>query len=99
MGAVLFRLPRIRHPLLRALSVLVGVAVAGLALVFGLFILLGVAVIGAAIWGTRQLSKGSPPTSSNTTYRPTAQQATRPAPAGVIEGEFVVVQDPVSPTR
>lgn len=89
MAAVLFRLPRTRHPLLRALSVVLGLLVVGVALVFGFFLVLGLAAVGAAIWAARQLGKPS----ANSVTPP------RPAPAGVIEGEFVVVREPVSPRR
>lgn len=93
MTAVLFRLPRTRHPLLRALAAVVGVLILGATLVFGIFIFLGLAAIGATVWAARQLSKPGP-----TAPQPAAQ-ASRPTPAGVIEGEFVVVREPVSPPR
>jgi hypothetical protein len=97
MAAVLFRLPRTRHPLLRALSALLGVVVVGVTLVFGFFIVLGLAAIGAAIWAARQF--GKPATPVGEAARPQAPPSERPAPAGVIEGEFVVVREPVSPPR
>lgn len=96
MTAVLFRLPRTRHPLLRALAAVVGVLILGATLVFGIFIFLGLAAIGATVWAARQLSKPSP--SATAAPRPAAQ-ASRQTPAGVIEGEFVVVREPVSPPR
>jgi hypothetical protein len=97
MAAVLFRLPRNRNPLLRALSVMLGVVVIGVTLVFGFFLVLGLAAVGAAIWGARQFNKrGTPKTD---TFQQPVQQPSRPAPTGVIEGEFVVVREPVSPPR
>ncbi len=96
MTAVLFRLPRMRHPLLRALAAAVGVLIIGATLVFGIFIFLGLAAIGATVWAARQLSKPSPATTA--TPQPAATP-NRPTPHGVIEGEFVVVRGPVSPPR
>lgn len=91
MAAVLFRLPRTRHPVLRALSVVLGLVVIGVTLVFGFFLVLGLAAIGAAIWAARQIGKSPAATP--------AAPPPRPAPAGVIEGEFVVVREPVTPPR
>lgn len=96
MAAVLFRLPRTRHPLLRALSALLGVVVVGVTLVFGFFIVLGLAAIGGAIWAARQFGKPATPAPGAS---PQQQSPQRPTPAGVIEGEFVVVRDTVSPPR
>lgn len=96
MPAVLFRLPRTRHPLLRALATVAGVLILGATLVFGIFIVLGLAAIGAAVWAARQLSK---PGAAATATPQSAAQPGRPTPAGVIEGEFVVVREPVSPPR
>ncbi|HSX60953.1 MAG TPA: hypothetical protein VLF18_12190 [Tahibacter sp.] len=96
MAAVLFRLPRTRHPLLRALSTLLGLLVIGVTLVFGFFLVLGLAAIGAAVWAARQFAKRPDATGADPSPR---AQADRPAPAGVIEGEFVVVREPVSPPR
>jgi hypothetical protein len=91
MAAVLFRLPRTRHPLLRALSVVLGLAVIGVTLVFGFFLVLGLAAVGATIWAVRQLGR-SPAGNA-------AAPPPRPTPVGVIEGEFVVVREPVTPAR
>jgi len=96
MTAVLFRLPRTRHPLLRALAAVVGVLILGATLVFGIFILLGLAAIGATVWAARQLSKTRP---AATAASQSTAQPNRTVPAGVIEGEFVVVREPVSPPR
>jgi hypothetical protein len=93
MTAVLFRSPRTRHPLLRALATVVGVLILGATLVFGIFVVLGLAAIGAVVWAARQLSKPGA-----AAPQPAAQPG-RPTPAGVIEGEFVVVREPVSPPR
>jgi len=96
MTAVLFRMPRTRHPLLRALAAVVGVLILGATLVFGIFIFLGLAAIGATVWAARQLSKPSPAPKATPQ---SGEQPSRPTPAGVIEGEFVVVREPVSPPR
>jgi len=96
MTAVLFRSPRTRNPLLRALATVVGVLILGATLVFGIFIVLGLAAIGATVRAARQLSK---PGAATTATPQSAAQPSRPTPAGVIEGEFVVVREPVSPPR
>lgn len=94
MTAVLFRLPRTRHPLLRALAAVVGVLILGATLLFGIFIFLGLAAIGTAVWAARQFAKPRPAAPASADAQPG-----RPAPAGVIEGEFVVVRETVSPPR
>lgn len=94
MTAVLFRLPRTRHPLLRTLAAVVGVLIFGATLLFGIFIVLGLAAIGAVVWAARQFAKPRPATPASAGAQPG-----RSAPAGVIEGEFVVVREPVSPSR
>lgn len=94
MTAVLFRLPRTRHPLLRALAAVVGVLILGATLLFGIFIFLGLTAVGTAVWAARQFSKPRPTTPASADAQPR-----RPAPAGVIEGEFVVVRETVSPPR
>ena len=76
---------------------MLGVVVIGITLVFGFFLVLGLAAVGAAIWGVRQFSKRPAPAAD--TFRQPVQQPSRPAPAGVIEGEFVVVREPVPPPR
>jgi hypothetical protein len=96
MAAALFRLPRTRHPLLRVLSVVLGLVVLGATLLFGIFIVLGLAAIGAAVWAARQFAK---PRAAATANPPPAAAAPRATPPGVIEGEFVVVREPVSPRR
>jgi len=80
---------RSRHPLVRALSLLVGIALLGVLLVFGLA-LAGVLLLGGGLWLVwRQWQ------------RPRAPQAAvvhpqKPAPE-VLEGEFVVIrQGPVA---
>lgn len=97
MAAILFRSPRSRHPLLRVLSALVGVVLVGAALVFGFFIVLGLAAVGAAIWAARQFSR--PATPPATTAPPRATSASATSAGGIIEGEFVVVREPASPSR
>ena len=79
---------RSRHPLVRALSLLVGVAVVGVLLVFGLA-LAGVLLLGGGLWlAWRQWRQAH--------SSPTAQvRPGKPAP-DVLEGEFVVIrQGPV----
>lgn len=101
MAAVLFRVARTRNPLLRVLSAALGVVVIGATLVFGFFIVLGIAAIGAAVWAARQFGKSPAPASppAGAAYRPQPQSTGNTTPAGVIEGEFVVVREPVSPPR
>ncbi|HWU52597.1 MAG TPA: hypothetical protein VN153_07240 [Tahibacter sp.] len=97
MAAFLFRSPRSRHPLLRVLSALIGVVLVGAALVFGFFLVLGLAAVGAAIWAVRQFNKpASPAATASTPPRTAAQPASA---SGIIEGEFVVVREPVTPAR
>lgn len=82
-----FHLPsprRSRHPLVRALSLLIGVVVLGVLLVFGLAVA-GVLLIGGAIllaW--RQWKQARMP-------RAAANTPNKPAP-DVLEGEFVVIR-------
>ena len=82
-----FHLPsprRSRHPLVRVLSLLLGIAVVGVLLVFGLAVA-GVLLIGGAIllaW--RQWKQVRVP-------RASANAPGKPAPA-VLEGEFVVIR-------
>lgn len=83
----LFQLPshRSRHPLARALSLLVGVALLGVMLVFGLFVA-GVLLVGGGLWlALRQWNR--------------ARSLGRAAPvrgaarAQVLEGDFVVLHE------
>ncbi len=73
---------RSRHPIARALSVVIGLAVVGMLMVFGLMVA-GVLVVGGVLllairqWKQAGLPKGQP--------------AHRKAPPDVIEGEFVVL--------
>ena len=78
-------LRRSRNPLVRVLSLLLGLALLGLLLVFGLAVA-GVLLVGGAVlliwrqWKYRRMA-------SSTTTAPHA------APSGqVLEGEFVVIQ-------
>ncbi|MBD8897448.1 hypothetical protein [Rhodanobacter sp. DHG33] len=87
-----FRLPpprRSRHPLVRALSLLIGIAVLGVLLVFGLA-LAGVLLIGGGLWlAWRQWKRARVPLSN-------MARPNKPAP-DVLEGEFVVIrQGPVA---
>lgn len=81
-----FSLPfprRSRHPLVRALSLLVGLAVVGVLMVFGLVVAGVLLVGGALVFGLRQWSR------KRGAVSPAAQRAHQPE---VIEGEFVVLQ-------
>lgn len=91
MAAALFRLPRTRHPLLRALSALLGVLIVGATLVFGFFVLVALAAIGAVVWAVRQFGK---PAQRAAAGAGTPPPGSPPPPPGVIEGEFVVVREP-----
>jgi hypothetical protein len=87
-----FHLPsprRSRHPLVRALSLLLGIAMLGVLLVFGLAVA-GVLLLGGALllaWRTwKQVRVPVAP----------AARSNKPA-ADVLEGEFVVIrQGPVA---
>ncbi|MGH8158731.1 MAG: hypothetical protein ACREPQ_11475 [Rhodanobacter sp.] len=75
---------RSRHPLVRALSLLLGVAVVGVLLVFGLVVAGVLLVGGALLLGWRQWKHGRGPASpaaARTTHQP-----------DVLEGEFVVIR-------
>jgi amino acid transporter len=88
MYTTMFRLPRTRNPLLRAVSAIVGVLILAALVVFGFFAALALVTVGAVIWAARQFTRPSatPAAAANTRQPP--QQ-----PAGVIEGEFTVVRD------
>jgi hypothetical protein len=81
-----FSLPlprRSRHPLVRALSLIVGLAVVGVLMVFGLVVAGVLLVGGAMVFALRHWSR----------KRATASPAGRPAhQPEVIEGEFVVLR-------
>ena len=78
-------LQRSRHPLVRALSLLIGVALLGLLLVFGLAVAGVLLVVGAVLlvwrqWKYRHMAAG-------------AETTPHTAPSGqVLEGEFVVIE-------
>lgn len=75
---------RPRHPLARALSLLLGIAVLGVLLVFGL-VVAGVLLLGGLVWlAVRQWKLAAAPT------RPAAARAE--AKPAVLEGEFVVIR-------
>ncbi|HEX7814415.1 hypothetical protein [Dyella sp.] len=77
---------RPRHPLLRALSLIVAVALVGAMLVFGLVVacvlLVGGAIVFALRQSTRQRSGAPAASASHGTHRPE-----------VLEGEFVVLHE------
>ena len=80
-----FSLPsmrRSRHPLARALSLLLGMALVGLLLVFGLVVAGVLLVGGIVLLAVRQWKQGRAPA------KPVASNA-QPA---VLEGEFVVIR-------
>ena len=74
---------RSRHPLVRALSLLIGVAVVGVLLVFGLVVASVLLVGGALLLGWRQWKhgRGASPATARATHQP-----------DVLEGEFVVIR-------
>lgn len=77
-------LRRSRHPLVRALSLLIGVAVVGVLLVFGL-VVAGVLLVGGGLllaWRQWKLGRGpAKPTAARAAHQP-----------DVLEGEFVVIR-------
>ncbi|GAA0887775.1 hypothetical protein [Rhodanobacter soli] len=80
-----FALPslrRPRHPLARALSLLLGVAVLGVLLVFGLVVAGVLLVGGVVLLAVRQWKQGRAP----------AKTVASNAQPAVLEGEFVVVR-------
>ncbi|WP_158880106.1 hypothetical protein [Rhodanobacter sp. L36] len=77
-------LHRSRHPLVRALSLLVGVALIALLLVFGLVVASVLLVGGVVLLAWRQWKHGS-------MFAKSAAAKPSHTPA-VLEGEFVVVQ-------
>lgn len=82
-----FALPTMRqprHPLARVLSLLIGVAVLGVLLVFGLVVVSILLVGGVALLALRRWKQGKPRVSTG------APQASHKPE--VLEGEFVVVQ-------
>jgi Flp pilus assembly protein TadB len=89
MAFSLHSVRRPRHPLARALSLLLGLALLSLLLVFGL-VVAGVLLVGGGVllawryWTARRMP------------RPTAAQRNHPQ---VLEGEFVVIQSGRTATR
>jgi hypothetical protein len=87
-----FHLPpprRSRNPLVRALSLLIGVALLGVLLVFGLA-LAGMLLLGGGLWLAWRAWKRPRAPLAHTT------RSNKPAPE-VLEGEFVVIrQGPVA---
>jgi len=80
-----FSLPmprRSRHPLVRALSLLLGLALVGVLLVFGLVVAGVLLVGGAVVFALRQWSR------KHGAVSPASHRAHKPE---VIEGEFVVL--------
>lgn len=75
---------RPRHPLIRALSLLLGVALIGMLLVFGL-VVAGVLLVGGgvllAVRQWKQARAPAKPAVPNATHQP-----------AVLEGEFVVIR-------
>jgi hypothetical protein len=84
MRIVLPLMHRRRHPLVQALSLVLGLLVIGVLMVFGL-VVAGVLMVGGALWlAWRQWKRGS-------LARPAAHQAARQPE--VLEGEYVVVHN------
>jgi uncharacterized protein (DUF58 family) len=83
----LFQLPshRSRHPLARALSLLVGVALLGVMLVFGL-VVAGVLLVGGGLWlALRQWNRAR--------ALPRGKVPAGPSRPQVLEGDFVVLHE------
>jgi cytochrome c biogenesis protein CcdA len=81
MRFVLPLMHRRRHPLVQALSLVVGLFVIGVLMVFGL-VVAGVLMVGGALWLVwRQWKRGG-------IARSTAGKARQPE---VLEGEYVVI--------
>ncbi|EIL93569.1 MULTISPECIES: hypothetical protein [Rhodanobacter] len=81
-----FSLPplrRPRHPLARALSLVLGVAVLGVLLVFGLVVAGVLLVGGIVLLAVRQWKQGR---------SPVQRKATGNGQPAVLEGEFVVIR-------
>ncbi|PXV59664.1 hypothetical protein SAMN04487785_101376 [Dyella jiangningensis] len=81
-----FSLPmprRSRHPLVRALSLLIGLAVVGVLMVFGLVVAGVLLVGGALVFALRQWSR------KRGVVSPAGAHSHKPE---VIEGEFVVLR-------
>ncbi|MEO8672632.1 MAG: hypothetical protein ABI411_15035 [Tahibacter sp.] len=88
MPFVLFRVARSRNPLLRVVFGLFAVAIFGAILLFGLFAAIALALIGAVYWLIRQMSQ-----QRQTPIGPGSTGPRASVPAGVLEGEFVVVRE------
>lgn len=73
---------RSRHPLVRALSLLVGVALVGVLLVFGLVVAGVLLVGGSLLWALRQWTRG----------RAAQRSVSGSHKPEVLEGEFVVLR-------
>lgn len=99
MVAALFRLPRPRNPLLRVFSVLLAVVAAAATLFFGAVLVVALVAVGAVLWATRQFARKKPTATSDTAEPVNRTHSARPPPPGIIEGEFVVVREPVEPRR
>lgn len=83
-----FSLPTMRHPrnpLLRVLSLLVGIAVLGVLMVFGLVVFGVLLVGGVLLLALRRWKQGSARVNATSSSRPTHVP-------DVLEGEFVVIE-------
>lgn len=81
-------LRRHRHPLLRLLAAVVGIAVLGFLFVFGLLALSILLVVGAVLLGVRQWRAYQ----ARHGHGQAATAHAPPPPPGIIEGQFVVVR-------
>jgi len=89
-----FSLPPLRqsrHPLARAFSLLIGVAVLGVLMVFGLVVVSVLVVGGVLLLALRRWKQGSARVESPKATHETTQAGRQQKPV-VLEGEFVVVQ-------
>jgi len=82
---------RSRHPLVRALSLMLGVVLAGLLLLFGLLVAAVLMIGGALSLALRQGTRGHAPANAAGT-----QSARQPE---VLEGEFVVIRQQDRPAH
>lgn len=82
---------RSRNPLVRALSLVAGLAVLGVLLVFGV-VVLGVLMAGGIVFlAVRQWKLAAARANGTTAAQPQAATA-RPNEPAVLEGEFVVIE-------
>ena len=92
MRMFMFPMRHHRHPLLRLLAAVIGIAALGFLFVFGLLAMATLLVVGVIMLALRQWRVHRGTQDALRTDMP-------PPPPGVIEGEFVVVQSRQHATR